>query len=85
MLLAEQLVGEARERRRASLSRLERTVYAISAVVFVATVVAMAPPAQAQQTIGTNLGAYTPNANFNCTVAPGFEFSGFEMAPPGSG
>jgi hypothetical protein len=42
MLLAEQLVGEARERRRASLSRLERTVYAISAVVFVATVVAIA-------------------------------------------
>lgn len=42
------------------------------AALFVATVLAIAPSAQAQQTIGTNLGAYTPNANFNCTVAPGF-------------
>jgi len=42
MLLAEQLVGEARERRRESMSRLERTVYAISAIVFVATVVLIA-------------------------------------------
>jgi hypothetical protein len=42
MMLAEQLVGEARERRRESMSRLERLVYAISAVVFVATVVLIA-------------------------------------------
>ncbi|NLT06338.1 MAG: HD-GYP domain-containing protein [Solirubrobacterales bacterium] len=42
MLLAEQLVGEARERRRKRMSRLERIVNAGSAAVFVAVVVAIA-------------------------------------------
>jgi hypothetical protein len=42
MMVAEQLVGEARERRRQSMSRLERIVYAVSAVAFVLTASAIA-------------------------------------------
>lgn len=42
MVLAEQLVGEARERRRRRLSRVERTVYATSAAAFLAVVAAIA-------------------------------------------
>ena len=42
MLLAEQLVGEARERRRRQMSRRERVVNALSATAFVAVVAAIA-------------------------------------------
>ncbi|HEX2162202.1 MAG TPA: HD-GYP domain-containing protein [Thermoleophilaceae bacterium] len=42
MIVAEQLVGEARERRQRSMSHLERIVYAISAIAFVATAVSIA-------------------------------------------
>jgi HD-GYP domain-containing protein (c-di-GMP phosphodiesterase class II) len=41
MMVAEQLVGEARERRRRGMSRLERIVYAVSALAFIATAAAI--------------------------------------------
>ena len=57
---------------------LARRILASVAVVL-GVLLGASAPVQAQQTLGTNLNAYTPNANFDCTVTP----SGIGPLPSG--